>query len=107
MKTQPTLIASRSRYLVPVKAVVIGPALVVAWSHSSSPITWPPVRHSPGPFCCFLTLFCSVRLFAGTCVFDLRHYLTNRWRRTELAVANLVFACLPLVCAWVALKGVE
>ena len=56
--------------------------------------------------CGFLALFWSVRLVAGTFVFDLRPYLTNRWRRAGLAAANLVFACLPVLYGWVALRGV-
>jgi len=57
--------------------------------------------------CGFLALFWSVRLVAGTFVLDLRPYLTNRWRRAGLAAANLVFAALPVVYGWVALKGVS
>ena len=57
--------------------------------------------------CGFLALFWSVRLVAGTFVFDLRPYLTTRWRRTGLAAANIVFTCLPVVYGWVALKGVN
>jgi hypothetical protein len=56
--------------------------------------------------CGFLALFWSVRFVAGTFVFDLSPYLTNRWRRAGLAAANLVFACLPVIYGWVALKGV-
>lgn len=57
--------------------------------------------------CGFLALFWSVRLVAGTFVFDLRPYLTTRWRRMGLAAANIVFTCLPVVYGWVALKGVN
>jgi hypothetical protein len=57
--------------------------------------------------CGFLALFWSVRFVAGTFVFDLRPYLTNRWRRAGLAAANIVFTCLPIVYGWVALKGVN
>lgn len=56
--------------------------------------------------CGFLALFWSLRFIVGTFVFDLRPYLTSRWRRAGLAAANLVFACLPLIYGWVALKGV-
>lgn len=55
--------------------------------------------------CGFLALFWSVRLVAGTFVFDLRPYLTNPWRRAGLAAANVVFTGLPVVYGWVALKG--
>jgi hypothetical protein len=57
--------------------------------------------------CGFLALFWSVRFLAGTFVFDLRPFLTNRWRRAGLAAANIVFTCLPIVYGWVALKGVN
>jgi hypothetical protein len=57
--------------------------------------------------CGFLALFWSARFVAGTFVFDLRPYLTNRWRRAGLAAANFVFTCLPIVYGWVALKGVK
>jgi hypothetical protein len=57
--------------------------------------------------CGFLALFWSVRLVAGTFVFDLHPYLTNGWRRLGLRAANLVFACLPIVYTWVALRGVK
>jgi len=56
--------------------------------------------------CGFLALFWTVRFVAGTFVFDLRPYLTNRWRRAGLTAANLVFTSLPIVYGWVALKGV-
>lgn len=52
--------------------------------------------------CMFLALFWTVRLVAGTFVFELRPYLTNRWRRVGLAAANIVFACLPFVYGWAA-----
>jgi hypothetical protein len=55
--------------------------------------------------CGFLALFWSVRFVAGTFVFDLSPYLTNRWRRAGLAAANLAFVRLPVIYGWVALKG--
>ena len=55
--------------------------------------------------CGFLALFWTMRFVAGTFVFDLRPYLTNRWRRAGLTAANLVFTCLPIVYGWLALKG--
>jgi hypothetical protein len=55
--------------------------------------------------CGFLALFWSVRFVAGTFIFDLRPYLTNRWRRVGLTAADLVFTCLPIVYGWVGLKG--
>ena len=57
--------------------------------------------------CGFLALFWCVRFVAGTFVFDLRPYLTNRWRRAGLTAANIVFTCLPIIYGWVALKGVK
>jgi hypothetical protein len=57
--------------------------------------------------CGFLALFWTVRFVAGTFVFDLRPYLTNRWRRAGLTATNLVFTSLPIVYGWVALKGVK
>jgi hypothetical protein len=57
--------------------------------------------------CGFLAVFWCARLVVGTFVFDLRPYLTNRWRRMGLAAANIVFTCLPVVYGWVALKGVN
>ena len=57
--------------------------------------------------CGFLALFWCVRFVAGTFVFDLRPYLTNRWRRAGLTAANIVFTCLPIVYGWVALKGAK
>jgi len=55
--------------------------------------------------CGFLALFWSLRFVAGTFVFDLRPYLTNRWRRAGLAAAHIVFACLPVIYGWAALRG--
>jgi hypothetical protein len=55
--------------------------------------------------CGFLALFWSVRWVASAFVFDLRPYLTDRWRRVGLAAANLVFTLLPLLYGWLALKG--
>lgn len=55
--------------------------------------------------CGFLAVFWTVRFIAGTFVFDLRPYLTSRWRRVGLMAANAVFTCLPVLYGWVALKG--
>lgn len=52
--------------------------------------------------CGFLTVFWTIRLVAAHFVFDLRPYLTDPWRRLGLHVANLVFAALPVVYAWIA-----
>ena len=55
--------------------------------------------------CGFLAIFWTTRLFVAAFVFDLRPYLTNTWRRVGLAMANTVFACLPILYTFVALKG--
>lgn len=54
--------------------------------------------------CAFFALFWTVRLVAGTFVFDLDPYLTNPARRIGLAAANLVFAYLPIVYAIAAIQ---
>jgi hypothetical protein len=55
--------------------------------------------------CAFFAVFWTVRLIAGTFVFDMRPYLTNRWRRLGYHAINIVFAYLPIVYAWAAWKG--
>lgn len=55
--------------------------------------------------CLFFAVFWTVRLIAGTFVFDLRPYLTNVWRRLGYHAINLVFAYLPVVYGWAAWKG--
>ena len=47
--------------------------------------------------CTFLTAFWTLRLIAGTFVFDMRPYLTNRFRRVGYHAINIVFAYLPIV----------
>lgn len=47
--------------------------------------------------CAFLAVFWTVRLFAGTFVFDMRPYLTTRARRLGYHAINIVFAFLPIV----------
>ena len=54
--------------------------------------------------CGFLALFWVVRSAAASLIFDLRPYLTNRWRKAGLAAANTVFAALPIVYGWIALR---
>src|ERR1700704_2306602 len=53
--------------------------------------------HLARALCVFLALFWTVRLIAGTCVFDLQPYLTNRSRRLGYQAINIVFAYLPVV----------
>ncbi|HTQ51480.1 MAG TPA: hypothetical protein VMJ12_12270 [Candidatus Acidoferrales bacterium] len=55
--------------------------------------------------CAFLTVFWTVRLFAATFIFDVRPYLTNSFWRLGYHATNVVFAYLPVVYAWAALKG--
>jgi len=55
--------------------------------------------------CLFFAAFWTLRLIAGTFIFDLRPYLTNPWRRLGYHAINLVFAYLPVVYVWAALKG--
>jgi len=55
--------------------------------------------------CGFFAVFWTVRLVAGTFVFDLRPYLTTAPRRIGYHAINIVFVYLPIVYAWAALKG--
>ena len=55
--------------------------------------------------CAFLAVFWTVRLIAGTFVFDMRPYLTNFYRRLGYHAINIVFAYLPFIYAWAAWKG--
>ncbi len=49
--------------------------------------------------CAFFALFWTLRLIAGTFVFDMRPYLTSRYRRLGYHAINIVFAYLPIVYA--------
>jgi FtsH-binding integral membrane protein len=55
--------------------------------------------------CTFLAVFWTIRLIAATFIFDLRPYLTNRFRRVGYQATNIVFIYLPIIYAWAALKG--
>jgi hypothetical protein len=55
--------------------------------------------------CAFLAVFWTLRLIAGTFIFDMRPYLTNFYRRLGYHTINIVFAYLPIVYAWAAWKG--
>ena len=55
--------------------------------------------------CAFFAVFWTVRLVAGTFIFDMKPYLTSRWRKVGYHTINIVFAYLPVVYAWAALKG--
>jgi hypothetical protein len=54
--------------------------------------------------CAFFALFWTLRLIAGTFVFDLRPYLSNTYRRAGLAAMNVTFLYLPMVYAFAAAK---
>lgn len=54
--------------------------------------------------CAFFALFWTIRLLAGTFVFDMRPYLTNPGRRAGYHALNLVFAYLPVVYTLAALQ---
>ena len=47
--------------------------------------------------CAFFALFWTLRLIAGTCVFDMRPYLTSSPRRLGYHAINIVFAYLPII----------
>jgi hypothetical protein len=49
--------------------------------------------------CAFFAMFWTLRLLAATFVFDMRPYLTNRYRRFGYHAINIVFAYLPVVYA--------
>ena len=58
--------------------------------------------------CAFLAVFWTIRLIAGTFVFDMRPYLTNFYRRLGYHTINIVFAYLPIAYAWAAFnKGMR
>jgi hypothetical protein len=56
-------------------------------------------------FCTFLAVFWAIRLVAAVFVFDVRPYLTNKFWRLGYHATNVVFAYLPVIYAWTALKG--
>src|SRR5690242_17542209 len=60
--------------------------------------------HLARALCAFLAVFWTVRLFAATFIFDVRPYLTNHFWRLGYHATNIVFAYLPVVYAWAALK---
>jgi hypothetical protein len=55
--------------------------------------------------CWFLAVFWTGRLIAAIFVFDLSPYLTTVWHRLGLAMANTVFALLPILYVVVASKS--
>ena len=54
--------------------------------------------------CGFLATFWLIRLVAAIWILDVRPYLTNTWWRAGYRATNVVFAALPFVYAWLALK---
>jgi hypothetical protein len=53
----------------------------------------------------FLTAFWTLRLIAAVWLLDVRPYLTNAWLRVGYQATNVVFAALPLLYAWLALRA--
>ena len=49
--------------------------------------------------CAFFALFWTLRLIAGTFVFDMRPYLTSGYRRLGYHAINIVFGYLPIIYA--------
>jgi hypothetical protein len=49
--------------------------------------------------CAFFALFWTLRLIAGTFVFDMRPYLTTGYRRAGYHAINIIFAYLPIIYA--------
>ena len=47
--------------------------------------------------CAFFAVFWTLRLIVATFVFDMRPYLTTRYRRLGYHVLNMMFAYLPVV----------
>ncbi|MGD1083117.1 MAG: hypothetical protein ABSA47_00035 [Verrucomicrobiota bacterium] len=55
-------------------------------------------------WCAFLAVFWTLRLIVASFVFDVRPYLKNNFWRLGYHATNIVFAYLPVVYAWAALK---
>ena len=55
--------------------------------------------------CGFLCGFWTMRLLAAALVLDARPYLTGPFRRLGYHATNVVFALLPAIYGWAALKG--
>lgn len=58
------------------------------------------------PLCTFFAVFWTVRLLVAMFVFDMRPYLTTTARRVGYHALNVVFAYLPLVYAFAAIRPV-
>jgi hypothetical protein len=48
----------------------------------------------------FMTLFWTARLLVALFIFDVKPYLTNRWRWCGYQLMNIVFLYLPVVYAY-------
>ena len=55
--------------------------------------------------CAFLAMFWTIRLIAATFIFDVRPYLATNWLRLGYHATNVVFAFLPVVYGWAALRA--
>src|SRR5436189_5845789 len=49
--------------------------------------------------CAFFAVFWTLRWIAGTFIFDMRPYLTSRYRRVGYQALNIAFVYLPVVYA--------
>jgi hypothetical protein len=57
--------------------------------------------------CAFLAAFWTIRLIAAAFIFDVRPYLKSHLWRLGYHATNLVFAYLPVIYAWAALRVVS
>lgn len=55
--------------------------------------------------CLFLATFWTIRFCAAMFIFDLRPYLTNKWRLVGYHLTNVVFTSLPIIYLLAAWKG--
>ncbi len=55
--------------------------------------------------CGFLAVFWLLRLVCAAWLIDVRPYLTSTWKRAGYYTLHIVFGCLPLLYAWIALRG--
>jgi hypothetical protein len=55
--------------------------------------------------CGFLCLFWTIRLVVAVFVFDVRPYLTRLSLKIGYQATNVVFALLPIIYGWAAIRG--
>ena len=55
--------------------------------------------------CGFLAVFWTIRLLIAAFIFDVSPYLTSLLWKVGYHATNIVFALLPAIYAWAALKG--